>query len=166
MDVHDSVMQDMQEMAEKFASQGIALQMPPPSGKILNTRYVAVDPGKSLTAEFAFDARFANPIGTFQGGFLCGAFDEVFGPLTYMAAKRPAVAVDISTTFIRPFSPRTGTLTITAEVVSRGAALLVLRAEARSQDGKLVATAASHAMITADRHLNTARQNEASAAIA
>jgi osmotically inducible protein OsmC len=92
MSVHDDVMKDMKEMAEKFAADGIKLQMPPPSGNLLNTRYTDMDFGKMLAAEFDFDPRFRNPIGTFQGGFLCGAFDEVFGPLTYMAARRPAVA--------------------------------------------------------------------------
>ena len=153
MDVHAAVMQDMKEMAEKFATQGITLQMPPPSNAVLGTKYVEMDPGKVLAAEFAFDARFKNPIGTFQGGFLCGAFDEVFGPLTYMAAKRPVMTIEMSTTFLRPFSEKTGVMVIRAEVVSRGRTLLVLKAEAKSKEGKLLATATSHALIATDQTL-------------
>jgi acyl-coenzyme A thioesterase PaaI-like protein len=158
MSVHDDVMKDMHDMARKFAEAGINLEMSPPSNSILNTHYTEVDFGKMLAAEFHFDPRFKNPIGTFQGGFLGGAFDEVFGPLTYMAAKRPAMTIEISTTFIRPFSEKTSPMTIRAEVVSRSQSLLILRAEARSPEGKLIATATSNAMITSDRHLSGSGQ--------
>ncbi|MDR3608342.1 MAG: hypothetical protein P4M08_13310 [Oligoflexia bacterium] len=77
MSVHESVMKSMKQMADEFAKSGVALQLPPPSGETLGRTYVDVDPGKMLAAEFRFDRRFSNPLGMFQGGFLCAALDEV-----------------------------------------------------------------------------------------
>jgi uncharacterized protein (TIGR00369 family) len=153
MDVHEAVLQHMEQLREKFAAQGISLRLPPPSVEVLGTRYVEMDYRKMLAAEFRFDERFSNPIGSFQGGFLCAAFDEVYGPLTYIAAQRPVITIEMSTTFLRPFTERTGVMIINAEVVSRGKTLLVLKAEARSGEGKLIATSTNHSLIVADESL-------------
>jgi uncharacterized protein (TIGR00369 family) len=147
MNVNDQVRASMREMAEKFRAAGVELALPPPSSDTLGTRYTAIDPGKMLEAEFAWNARFTNPLKIFQGGFLCAAFDEVFGPLTYMAAGKPALTIEMSTSFLRPFTEAVGTVRIRAEVVSQTKALLVLKAEARTPEGKLLATAGSHSMI-------------------
>jgi len=147
MSVHDLVLKNMKEMAEKFAALRITLELPPPSSKMLGTVYTGVDLGKMLEAEFKYDARFTNPLGMFQGGFLSAAFDEVFGPLTYMAAQTPVVTIEMSTSYVRPFTAETASVRIKAEVVSKTRSLLVLRAEAHSKDGKLIATATNHSMI-------------------
>jgi hypothetical protein len=83
MNVHDQVMRSMREMAEKFARHGIQLQLPPASNSTMGTRYIEIDLGKMLAAEFRFDPKFANPMQVVQGGLLCAMFDEVYGPLSY-----------------------------------------------------------------------------------
>jgi uncharacterized protein (TIGR00369 family) len=153
MQVHEQVTKNMKEMAEKFAASGIHLQLPPDSNKTLGTQYVELDFGKSLAARFDFDKKFTNPIHTFQGGFLCAAFDEIFGPLSYMLAGRPVVTLEMSTTFIRPFTERDKSITIKAEVVAKTKTLLILRAEARTQEGKLVATSNNHSLVMSEEHL-------------
>lgn len=75
MNIHLEVMKQMQEMAHKFAQSGVELVMPPPSNATLGTVYVGIEQGVSLTAEIPFDKKFANPLLTFQGGFLAAAFD-------------------------------------------------------------------------------------------
>ncbi len=151
MTVHEQVLASMKQMQEKFAQQGMELLLPPPSSSSLATRFIDIDPGKMLAAEFPFDMKFANPLGLFQGGFLCAAFDEVYGPLTYMAAGRPVVTIEMSTSFVRPFTKHDGVISIRAEIVAKTSSLLMLRAEAKNQEGKLIATSTSHSMIVNDR---------------
>jgi uncharacterized protein (TIGR00369 family) len=147
-------MKSMAEMAEKFARLGVKLQMPPPSNLTLGTRYTDIDLGKMLTAEFKFDPKFGNPMQVFQGGFLCAAFDDVYGPLTYMACERPVVTIEMSTTYLRPFREKDEYITVRAEVVARSKSLLVLKAEAKNKNGKLIATSTSHSLITTDQQLS------------
>lgn len=153
MNIHQQVMNSMKEMAETFNSSGVKLQLPPPSSIAVGTTYIGLDYGKSITAKIPFEARFANPLSMYQGGFLCAAFDEVFGPLTYMAAGRPAVALEMSTTFIRPFIASDEFIEVKAELVSKTRTILVLKAEATNSQGKLVAIARNHSVIASDDNL-------------
>jgi uncharacterized protein (TIGR00369 family) len=153
MDVHEQVLESMKEMAVAFATQGITLHLPPPSGIALGTHYTALDMGKSLTAQFQYNHAFTNPIGTIQGGFISAAFDDVCGPLAYMAAKKPVITIEMSTSFMRPFSAADAPIKIKADIVSQSRSLLVVKAEARSQNGKLLATFTSHGLVAGERHL-------------
>jgi uncharacterized protein (TIGR00369 family) len=153
MNAQDFVQTHMEEMKRQFQEAGIVLDLPPASNVTLHTRYTDIDPGKMLTAEIPFDARFANPIHVFQGGFLCAAFDEVFGPLSYMAAQRPVVAIEISTSFIRPFAPKDEYISIRAQIVSQTKSLMIMKAEAKSKTGKLIAISSNHALILSDEQM-------------
>jgi acyl-coenzyme A thioesterase PaaI-like protein len=86
-----------------------------------------------LAAEVRFDSKFSNPMGVLQGGFLCAMFDEVYGPLTYMATGRPVVTIEMSTSFLRPFTERDEFVFVRAEVLARSRSLIVLKAEARNR---------------------------------
>jgi len=153
MSAQEEVLRFMQTMTAKYATRGVALQLPPASNQTLGIQYTHVEMGKSLRAEVKFDRRFTNPLGMFQGGFIGAVIDEVFGPLTYMAAERPAVAIEMNASYVRPFTEKDGTLVVHAEVVSKSNSLLLLRAEARTASGKLVATATNRSFILADAHL-------------
>jgi uncharacterized protein (TIGR00369 family) len=154
MTVHEHVMKSMHEIVEKFSPVGGKLEIPPPSNKTLGTRYTEIDFGKMLTAEVKFDLKFSNPMHGFQGGFLCAVFDEVYGPLTYMATGRPVVTIEMSATFVRPFTEKDEFVIVRAEMVAQSKSLLVLRAEARNKDGKLIAISTSHSLIVSDQNLN------------
>lgn len=148
MTVHEQVMQGMKEMAKRVAdSGGRDLQMPPPSNMALGTEYIAMEYGKMLTARIKFDQRYTNPLHMFQGGFLCAALDEAYGPLTYMAAEKPVVTIEMSTSYVRPFTAKDEWIDVKAEVVAKNRTLIILKAEARTKDGKLVATSTSHSII-------------------
>ena len=95
MNAHEQVLKSMHEIAEKFSRVGVKLQMPPASNATLGTRYTDIDVGKMLAAEVKFDPKFSNPMHVVQGGFLCAIFDEVYGPLTYMATGRPVVTIEM-----------------------------------------------------------------------
>jgi acyl-coenzyme A thioesterase PaaI-like protein len=155
--VHEQVMKSMKDIAEQFARSGIALLMPPPSNTTLGTTYTAMEHAKSLSAEIRFDERFCNPLRVLQGGFLCAVFDEVFGPLAYMAAKRPVVTIEMSRTFIRRFTEKDQVLSVRADLVARSRSVLVLRAEAQCRSGRLIATSSSHSLILSDSQLEGAK---------
>jgi acyl-coenzyme A thioesterase PaaI-like protein len=70
---------------------------------------------------------------------LCAAFDEVFGPLSYMAARGPAVTIEMNTSFIRPIQGKHKVIIVRAEVLSKSRSLLLLEAKATQSDGKLIA---------------------------
>lgn len=137
--VHENLLATMRHMADLAANHGVTLRMPPRSVETLGTHYIENVPGKVLAAEIPFNEAFTNPTGMMQGGFVCAAFDDVFGPLGYMAAQGPAVSIEISTNFVRPFSPADKLLTVRAEVVSLTRTLLVMEARATNPAGKLIA---------------------------
>ena len=150
MSVNDDFYKLMLEMGEQFKAMGLELEMPPNSIKTHDTEYIYFEPGTVLWAEFSFDERFTNPMKMYQGGFLCAALDDVFGPLTYMAAKKPAVTVQMNTTFIRPFTAKDKKIVIKAEVVSQTKSLLVLQAAVKTMDGKLIAISNNQSFILAN----------------
>ena len=147
MSVNEEFYKLMLEMAEQAKVSGLELDMPPNSIKTHKTVYTYFEPGKILCAEFSFDERFTNPLKVYQGGFLCAAFDDVFGPLTYMAAKKPAVTLQMNTTFIRPFIAKDKKMIIKAELISQTKSLLVMLAEAKTLEGKLIAIANNQSFI-------------------
>jgi uncharacterized protein (TIGR00369 family) len=161
MNVHEQVLASMHEMAGRFSQVGVKLQMPPASNTTLGTRYTEIEFGKMLAAEFKFDSRFTNPMHVFQGGFLCAIFDEVYGPLSYMTSERPVVTIEMSTSFLRPFTEKDEFLVVRAEVVAKSRTLLVLKAEARNKKGKLIATSTSHSLTATDQMLKAKGENTA-----
>lgn len=99
--------------------------------------------GESLTISFPVLRDYLNPSGTMQGGFITAAFDNVFGPLCYLATKTTATTtIDIITSYHRPIFEG-DELIITATVKNKGRNKIYMTAEAYNQDKKLVATASS-----------------------
>lgn len=157
MAVHEQVMQKMQEMATSFSAQNISLDLPPQSNLTLGTTYTEIELGKMISATIPFNAQFMNPIRVFQGGFLSAAFDEVFGPLSYMAASRPVVTLELNTTFIRPFVAKDEFIHLRADLIAQSRSLIIMRAEAKTKAGKLVATATSNSLVLTEEHLQQMR---------
>ena len=119
---------------------GLALQVPPNCLLEMEGRLLDYEPGKMLQAAFPASPRYANPMGTIQGGFIAAAFDNVLGPLSYLAAGRPCTTSSLSVNFIRAIQPG-DEIRITARVISRSRQTLHLRAEAVNREGKLAAVA-------------------------
>lgn len=143
MSVHEQYMALMAKLNETNPE----LQLPPTSFTEMKAEVVAFDEGKSLTVQFPFDPRFTNPMGIFQGGMLCTAADNVFGPLSYFTAKGPCVTLDLGARYMRPFTKDLSPITVEAKVVSQTKQLLIMDARIFGNDGKLLATASTQFLI-------------------
>jgi len=70
-----------------------------------------------------------------------------------MASGRPVVTIEMSTTFIRPFTKKDEVISVRADLTAKTKSLLVLKAEAHTRDGKLIATSSNHSLILSDEQL-------------
>ena len=103
--------------------------------------------GKDFTIVMPVRDEYLNPAQTMQGGIICAAFDNAFGPLCLMVSGTPKSAmVDMSTSFHRPLSAGEE-LTICAQVKSKGRRKVHMVADAFDSNRKLVATATATYMI-------------------
>ncbi|MBM9579506.1 PaaI family thioesterase [Leptospira sp. 201903070] len=152
-DTITKVNEELARMSEKMAKEyGIRLELPPKSFKEMKGAFLEIEP-KRILVSFPYDARFANPIGMFQGGMLCTALDNTFGPLSYITTKRPCVTTDLSTQFFRSFGPQDSYIEIEARVVAKSPAMLTMLAEVRNPKKKLVATSTTSMLILQDSML-------------
>jgi len=111
------------------------MPFPPPCFTSMQGEFLEYESRKKLKVSF--------PV---QGGFLTAAFDNVFGPLSYLAARNPCITLDIHTQFFRGLDAG-DTLTITAEVVARGQGSISMTAEAYNSVNKLVASSTTNLLI-------------------
>ena len=126
--------------------RGAAATYPPNCFRAMKAEIIQYESRTSLTVKFPILEESLNPLQTMQGGFIVAAFDNVFGPLSYAAARCPCVTMNLSAQFIRPILVGDW-LTITATVVSRGKQILYMTAEAFNGKNKLIATGSANAMI-------------------
>lgn len=114
----------------------------------MQARFVSVLPEEDkMTFSFPVLENYANPAGTMQAGFYSAAFDNVFGPLCYMASGTPhSVAINLNTEYHRPAFPG-DELTITAKVIQKGRKKVYMTAKAYNQQNKLVATASCNYLL-------------------
>jgi uncharacterized protein (TIGR00369 family) len=132
---------------EEFGKHaGAGMPFPPDCFTSMEGRFLDYDSRKSLKASFPVMNGSLNPQGKMQGGFLTAAFDNVFGPLSYLAARAPCITLDITTQFLRGLEAGE-TVTVAAEVVARGPGSIYMTAEAFNSAGKLVATSHTNLLI-------------------
>ncbi|MFZ4620099.1 MAG: PaaI family thioesterase [Bacteroidota bacterium] len=121
-------------------------QLPPNCSVLMEPEYLEYESRLSLKISFPVKKEYLNPMLGMQGGFIAAAFDNVFGPLSYLAARIPCTTLDLNTNYIRPIAEK-DSLIVTARVVSRGQSTMHLAAEAVNGKGKLIATCSTHMMI-------------------
>ncbi|MBP9212234.1 MAG: PaaI family thioesterase [Bacteroidetes bacterium] len=112
----------------------------------MKVREVHYESRSALTIAVPVTEEMLNPMRVMQGGFIAAAFDNAFGPLSYVAARNPCVTLDIHTQFIRPI-PIGETLTVSVRVASRGPVSLHLTGEAHNSKGKLIATSSANMIV-------------------
>ncbi|TGK36035.1 PaaI family thioesterase [Leptospira gomenensis] len=154
--------EELNKMTEKMEKEyGLSLEVPPKSFKEMKAQFIEID-SKRVVVRFPYDERFANPMGIFQGGMLCTALDNTFGPLSYLAAKKPCVTTDLSTQFFRTFFPKDEFINIEAKVISKSPAMMTMQAEVRNPKNKLIAISTSSVLILQDSMLKrmTGRQDQ------
>ncbi len=134
------------EMDAMKAKAGIALELPPPCFFDMQGEFLRYTTRKAILVGFPVLAKQLNPIGVMQGGYIAAAFDNTLGPLSYLAAQKPAVTLDMSQTYLR--AARSGErLFCEAEVVTRGLKTLYMTASLFDTRSKLVATAQTQILI-------------------
>ncbi len=121
---------------------GDAVQLPPNCFLDMEARFVRYESRKLLVVRIPVRERSFNPTGVMQGGYLAAGFDNTMGPLSYLAARKPCMTLDLHIQFIRAAGPG-DTITFTARVVSRGVSTMVLGGEAHNQKSKLIALASA-----------------------
>lgn len=134
---------ELRQLQELF---GPNVQSPPNCFLHMQAAYAHYESRSSLTVKFPVRVESLNPVGVMQGGYITAAFDNVFGPLSYLAARRPCSTLDLHTQFVRAVKPG-DTLTVKATVVSRGTSTMLLTGEALNGRGRLVASASANVVI-------------------
>ncbi len=134
------------ELAEFGEKVGAKTPFPPPCFTSMDGTFLDYESRRSLKVSFPVTRRSLNPQATMQGGFIAAAFDNVFGPLSYLAARSACTTLDIHTQFIRGIGEG-DTLCITAQVIARGTNTLFMTAEATNSAGKLIATSSTNLLI-------------------
>jgi len=144
----------LRRMAEKAATQGFALEIPPRSMLEMDGRFEHYENRKVLHCSFDSAERFTNPMQVMQGGFIAAAVDNTMGPLSYLAANQATTTLDLNVSYIRPV--KTGRrLRVEAQIVSRGRRTMYMEAQVCDADGKLLAKATSHMLILQGPPTNT-----------
>lgn len=143
-------MNDINTKKDNNSGEEPAIELPqaPPCFTSMKGRLVSQKDDEELTIAFPVLESQLNPAGSMQGGFICAAFDNVFGPLCYKASKTPASSmVHMNTSYHRPVFPG-DELTITARVKTKGRRIVHMEAEAHNRENKLTASAHCDYLIT------------------
>lgn len=122
-------------------------RLPMPSASVLlGWHLIALDKGRAeIKVGFTADARFLNPAGHVQGGFVAAMLDDTLGPALFASTDGQVYAptISLTTNFVAPALP--GAFTGTGRVVSRGKTIVFLSGELHDAGGNLVATATATA---------------------
>ena len=144
--IGDAINQKLLAMAP--ATSG--LQIPPACLLDMQGEPLEYLEGISLSVRFPVLARYANPLGHMQGGFIVTALDNTLGPFSYLIAP-PSVTSALNTQYLRPVTADTAFITCMARLSERTRATLHLTGEARNPDGKVVAICQAVCQILANR---------------
>lgn len=116
---------------------GVPLQIPPPCLTDMQGEPVAYVEGESLAMRFPVLARYQNPIGHMQGGFIVAALDNTLGPFSYLIAP-PSVTTSLNTQYLRPVTPEMPHIICHARLVERTRTQLFLAGEVRDDAGRVL----------------------------
>jgi uncharacterized protein (TIGR00369 family) len=144
--MNDSLGALHEELQNIVRRGGGGATFPPNCFVSMKAEFVSYESRQSLTVAMPVLEESLNPLRTMQGGFLAAAFDNAFGPLSYLAARAPCVTLNLNTQFIRAVEPG-DRLTVHAKVISRGSRVLQMAAEAFNSRNKLVALATAGATV-------------------
>lgn len=144
--MNDSLVVLQKEMSDIMRHAGPEATFPPNCFLTMKAEFVSYESRLSLIVSMPVLEESLNPMQTMQGGFLVAAFDNAFGPLSYLAARAPCVTTNLSAQFIRSIEPG-DRLTVHARVASRSAQMLHMTAEAFNSKDKLVGVATAGAVV-------------------
>lgn len=128
------------------------LKLPPPVFIEMESEplaFEAGDPdgrGASMRVRFPVREKWQNPMGHMQGGAIAMAFDNVIGPLSYMAAP-PSSTTQLQVSYLAPIPPEAEHIEVEARVVLRSGRQVVIDAELFLPDGRVAALARATSVI-------------------
>jgi acyl-coenzyme A thioesterase PaaI-like protein len=125
------------------------IELPPKVFKEMQGRFVAYEKGKSLRAAFPVLERYEGPSGVMQGGMVTAAFDNVYGPFSYLLTSSYCITVNLNTSFVRPITRQEGELIVEVNLVDRTKQFLLLDGRAYNPQGKLIAQCSSQWLVIA-----------------
>lgn len=116
------------------------LQLPPPCFEDMQGEILQFVDGERLVVRFPVLARYRNPLGYMQGGFIAAALDNTLGPFSYLIAP-PSVTTQLQLNYLRPVPPQIDAIVCTASLLERAGRNLVYQGRACSADGKTLVLA-------------------------
>ncbi len=135
---------------EKFGDKLKDFHLPPPAFEVMHGEFLALDPEAGLiTTRFPVLAKFQNPFGAMQGGFVAAAVDNTIGPLSMVVAP-PNVTRRLEMKFGRPVTIDLQYIRVEGKFLEREGRNLTFSAEVRDQKGKLLARGRSFHFIIAE----------------
>ncbi|MDZ4726250.1 MAG: PaaI family thioesterase [Leptospira sp.] len=136
----------LNEMTKEFNSGVRKVTVPPPSFMDMNAEIISYTKNKSITVLFPVKENQTNPMGFMQGGYIAAAFDNAFGPLSYLIAKKPTTTIDMNIQYIRSVAINQSVV-VTANIEAKGFSTMHMTAEMKTEKGKLLATATTNLLI-------------------
>lgn len=135
------------EMSSLVIPEGVPKpKLPPPSFDWMKAEFWSYISRKEITIRFPVFDEETNPMGNMQGGVIAAAFDNTFGPLSYLCAKGLSVTLDMTQQYIRGIRPG-DFLYVTAKLVTISPYSMYMTAEAINQKGKPVASSSTNCLI-------------------
>ena len=126
------------ERLQAMLPGGSGLQIPPACLLAMQGEPLEYEEGVALSVRFPVLARYANPLGHMQGGFIVAALDNTMGPFSYLIAP-PSVTSALNTQYLRPVTPGMPFITCHARLMERTRNTLYIEGEARSPEDKVLA---------------------------
>jgi len=123
------------------------LTLPPNSFVEMQGKYLDYKENEYIKISFPVQEKYCNPAGFLLGGMIPAFFDNTFGPLSYLAAKKPTTSLDLNTTFIKTISPADGELFVEGRIVKMTKRFIIFEGKAYNPDNQLIATCTSRMMI-------------------
>ncbi len=123
--------------------------LPPKVFRDMQGRFLAHEKGRSLRAAFPVLERYEGPSGVMQGGMVTAAFDNVYGPLSYLLTASYCITTNLSTSFVRPITRQDGELIVEVGLIERTKQFLLLDGRALTPQGKLIAHSTSQWFVVA-----------------
>ncbi|MDF3822109.1 PaaI family thioesterase, partial [Leptospira sp. 96542] len=136
----EEVSQMLSLLTEGFNAGGRKITVPPPIFTAMKAEILGYIKNKSITVSFPVSEDQTNPMGMMQGGVIAAAFDNAFGPLSYLVAKKPTTTIDMNIQYIRGVAVGQKVI-VTARIEAKGFSTIHMTAEMKTEKEKLLATA-------------------------
>lgn len=119
------------------------LELPPKVFREMEGRFTDYVEGTSMTVTFPLFERYQGPTGVVQGGIIAAAFDNSFGPFSYLVSGAFTTTVQMGLTFVRPLRSEDQELSVEVSLIELTDRFVFLEAVGRGAAGKVVARGSS-----------------------